>query len=907
MSISNFLFAGVVIYLVLSAIWSIIFKRKVIIRLICALVAMATALVGTFVFKATLDDHAKLIDVISRIPGTEKLLQTLNSLTEASEPLANAVTSFLSAAAAPTLFFSIFTIALSLSFVLRAILSLVLLILGVKRKPGIISKGVFGLAYGLIVLFCMLVPITAYMDVAEEAMPYVDATLQAATGESNELAQKRVEEFNDSAVVKIHGALGGSLINKSLTSITFNADGQKVKTNLAAEIGPMLKLTSTVTELAKVPMDQYTDNETAKIESIAASLPDSKLISVTVSEVIYISSDAWLNGESFIGIAKPSIGEDFDPMLDKTLEILHNDAKNINYLREDLTTVAKMVSKLFAYKSSQQSDGAANIDSDAVRELISGLLTELSKNERMRPIIPVVTNIGIKMLADTLGIPSSGDAAYNEMCEDIAKDLVKTAALPSDERIVSMKNTLQACFSSLGSGSIGDSETAIIASAVISYFNGKETVTASDVDAFLRELTANFDDIQSGTVPVSTPSAAAEAGLLLKKLWLIRSNTSLTPEQKAEQCAQAFASSDMTTSSGMSPALVDEFKNIIIADASGITPDDARMHLKTIAAITDSTHSAFGVTLQDILVDTSVFDDPDAVSNEELTNIISAVSDTFGKIVDLGGEENADISGICKTFGSLLDTFENSPNFYGEEKTKVLIEAILKSDTIKQSTGISSEEVNILLQSRNEKDISYSALMGTVSETAELFDSIKKGEEINEEKIKDLMDSLANEGAGAVIADTVTEERLKEIGFSDNGIEGSVAGAAQLLSNVFKGISAIPDPTERSKEADAVKHLINIALDSNKNVDPDANAFGDEQSRFGCTAEEMLDTILESTVLTDALDKSELTSNPFGLKLTESDRSALSSVLQDRLDAAETQEREHTVEKLACLLGIALV
>ena len=792
-----------------------------------------------------------------------------------------------------------------------------------KKKSGKIYMGaIYGFAYGIVILFCILVPFSAYLEIAEDALPATKG-MEFMDEQTYSTLEKPVTELNSSFVFKLHRTLGGKLATNSLTKINLTIGDEKINTTLAPELSSILKFSNDAIALAKTPMNRYTETHTAALSSLASSLPESKLLSVTASEFIFLATDAWNRGETFMMIPKPSINKDFDPVIDKCFIILNADAKNLDYLCEDINTLADI---LFNIVSSNALSGETGLASALTAEgLVRDLLTEINENERMRSLIPIVTNIGLKMVAEKLGIPENGTEAFKTLTEDISAELVYVIEGGSSLEIRAqyMENTITESLEKLNVSTVSDTETIIIAMALASNFRSTASATPENVAEFLNALaTSTLSDSDSevgsapviasgsyGTLPLLSSNSAAfatEVGALLYEICETQNNSSLTPEQKAERISQLILASTLNTDDYNTYLHIQN--NVLpklTEDALNRTGQDAKNSLNTVIGLGDAKeHASFNVTVENLLVDTRVFDDSNAVPEEEMQGIIDAIANIFENSATLinGDIVEGDIDTICVSLGRILDSLNVSDSFYGEEKTEKLLSAILKSDVMKKKTGISSTDIDTMIRKRNENSITYVALMTSVSKTTVILDTVTNGGEITDTQVSDLITSLTTENSGEVIATVITENRLKQTGFASETNSGNAEASASLLRDVFTNVSNVTDETEHEAEVGAVKQLIEIAVDAKNNTDTTKNAFG-EQGRLGCTAGEIIDNLLTSSSVCKALNESELVGNPFGIKLTLNDQIAFIADYNDRVGSAD-EETAQTLYNIAVFFGI---
>lgn len=889
MSFGNILLISVIAEIALSTLWGLIFKKKALIRLISISIVAALTFVITFSLKKFLTEPDALIKLMSKVPGLEDALAKVSEMIASSGELTHIIQVLLSAAAAPLLFLIVFSSLTALSYFLRFILSLIFF----RKKKGKIYRGaIYGFIYGVILMFCILVPVSAYIEVAETALPETKE-MDFMSEELYQKIEEPVSSINSSLAIRTHRSLGGKLISDSLTKINLTVGEEKITTTLAPELGHILRFANDAMALAKTPMAQYTEKETAALETLAEDLKNSKIASATASEIVYLATDAWCKGEAFMGIPKPSFNEDFNPLIDKMFEILHEDSRNVDYLCEDITTFAKMLSKILSVNLNGEQGIQNALTADG---LVRDILTEINKNERMRPLIPIVTNIGLKMIAESLGFPESATDAFNTLSSDISAELIKglTDMNSHEIRVNNMEAALCESLEKLNVTGISDTETRIIAMALVENFTDSASATPENVAAFLSSITSAASTSSSngnvsvsasgnyGTAPLSVAQNGVEPekiGALLAEICKVQSNTAFSPDEKVMKILQ------LTEAASLDPS---ELSSKVLADAENRTAADATASLNAVIGLNpDSTTSSYSATVELILVDTTVFDEPNAVSEAELEAIINSVSDVFETVMGLMGSDMTvdDIGKMFESLGGILTALEQSEGFYGKAKTEKLLEVLLKSSLCKEKIGVSAADVDAFLTKKSENNVGYTAIMTTVSKTTKVLDTVANGGQITDSQISELITSLTTEGSGEVIATVITEDRFKQMGFASDTNSGKAGAAASLISDVFTNVSNVTDETEHEAEVGAVKQLIEIAIDAKSNTDATKNAFG-EEGRLGCTAGELLDNVIASDSVCGAINSNTTESNPFGIKLTAEDQSALSSELNARISEA---------------------
>ncbi len=860
--------------LAISVLWAIVFKKHAVMRLVCVIIRAVIAFIGTLIAKSIILSSAK--DLVKIV---EQLLSKPEKAVTISEGLARTLLS-LTASASSVIIFTVLYFALAFVMYLVRLIAVIMLRKKTKsgKRPKLLVRALCGFAQGFILLTCLMVPVSTYMSIADKTLTATEsmnlekktddsstsqaggaeqpaqavttssiylktseeAAVQSAEQSSAETPKKSnntaktVSAINNSLAFNTHRALGGSLISNTLSSVDVKIGETTYKTNLNKEADGISEMISKFMLLTSKKFANYTDEDVAAIGSLGESLTKSKFFYSLVSEAIGEATEAWSKGETYLGIPKISIEPTLDPMIQKSFSILGQDSDNPDLLSEDLSTFSKVLAKLI--DGTRKTEGG-NIKNALLADgMVKDVLTTINTNARMRPLIPSVTNIGLSMISDSLGIEQDSQAAYDKFTEAIALQLVSSASLEAAERRTNMENTITSELKRFGVNDIGASETSIIAQSLIAYFD----------------------------------------------------SDGRTPAQATKEAVATFLSQTKSINESIS--------------------SDADANAKALAAIekltADENKTAFKYTKKSILIGEDAINA--SISEQETGLIIDVVAEVFSNIKNItsGGE-----SGIPKTvfdsLGMVLDKFAQTPTLYGPEKAEHFLKTVLYTGSVSEKSKISALDVDKMLDTRKTKNVSYTALMGTLYETANTFTSIGNGSALDASTAGALVDALTNEGSGAVISTVITPDKLAEHGFASKTEEQREQGAS-FLQSVFTNISEQQDQAQRDKEAAAVKSVIDIIGDTNKKDVPEgSNAFG-EGGRLDCTADEFVNTMLASSSITKSLADNTL-DNPFGVKLSDADKTATATSIKTKRDAAGTTEEEKAaLNSLANLLGVTL-
>jgi len=189
--------------------------------------------------------------------------------------------------------------------------------------------------------------------------------------------------------------------------------------------------------------------------------------------------------------------------------------------------------------------------------------------------------------------------------------------------------------------------------------------------------------------------------------------------------------------------------------------------------------------------------------------------------------------------------------------------------------------------------------------------------EESKEALKYMITEMTPETA-ETLKSTVNEDVLKDFGMS----EEEAGTISNTISSVIDSMSsATSDMSEEQleKEAEAVSTLVTVMKDASSTTSSSTaeNIFGGEgeDSKTGMTADSLLETVVSSQVVTDAIvnaskgEDNEKVEDPFGVadSMTESDKSAAENAIKDYYQSNSTGNVEDDAalqEKLDAVANI---
>ena len=929
----NLLFYSIlIVYCLIGMAWGLwrgLMKSRI--RGITILASAVLAVVATLVLKSKLAtiNVQELLNLIATNTGAD--MSTVNEFLTISPSLGNILLSSAGSILAPLLMLVIFLVLWALTGIAYFIVSLCLRRsfkqLNAESKFRKTRTMVLSVVQCLIVIAVFMVPIASYAELVQPVAAELTQgdILDAETKQIvSDLNDNNIKPINESSPVKVFRALGGRALCHSMTDFEVNG----IKVHLEEEIGSLASFASKIVSLSSTKIENYGPQQADVIDSLADSFEGSALLPTIAGEVIHSATGAWIRGEKFLGTDCPDLGDAIDPVFVRLLTIVHGDALNTVYLKEDIHTVADFIGVLAAHEIfSSLSDTDQLLTTLGSDGVVKELVTHLGTNERMKTLIPEITNMGMRAIATTLGIPDSVENVYDNFLGDVADVLNSTQNLPTAERIEAISEELESAFDNAGVAI--DSEIIVgYTNALLNDLGGETTVTPEYIsDFFTMYAIATADDAQDDpdTVALSIPLTGEDYGFTCpayvgKSIDVLLTTTGASTLAKVckqlveieETDPEAFAVAASAVFEAEFTALMETTGNVeaevIMVSIRTITvtaPVSSSVVENTAALQSAQEMKTTVVTLQDLLVD------PDEAAANITVETLTAEADAIGAIFDsaislkdtVGSGEINDLTQVAGAVGGILDSLSGSSSF-GSDKTATLFTAVMQSETVRETADLKLSEATTLAGKATEGDPDYTKTMNAVATGVNIANSIGKDEMASEEEIRELLNNMTPQTA-AMLQTYVTPERMTGYGVP----EQNSAVSAELLGNMFEYMSH--DLPDYEAEAKAISHMLNIAT---------AASESSEEKLFGGKlpeATELVDIIMASdavcnsltTTLTDGTAVTRF--DPFGVaeqipEGSEDEAEVLDALYAYRAANPQSAQTDLRLQALAALFGARL-
>lgn len=232
----------------------------------------------------------------------------LEELAEALPSFEQALPAIVRIAAAPGMYLIVFI----LVYALLAVAAWLICRAIEKKKPeGVKNSKPIGAVVGAVLGFVLIIgcfaPIASYASVMPATLEALEAVENVLSGNEEQTIVSDVanaQKLADTPILKVVRALGGDLTVDAVTAVKINGE----KTNFSTEAGTLGVLGKSANAFVGAAIVDYTDEQGKAIEEFATVVEPTVLARVLGAESLSAVSRAWLNGETFLGIAQPDKG-----------------------------------------------------------------------------------------------------------------------------------------------------------------------------------------------------------------------------------------------------------------------------------------------------------------------------------------------------------------------------------------------------------------------------------------------------------------------------------------------------------------------------------------------------------------------------------------------------------------------
>ena len=782
----------------------------------------------------------------------------------------------------------------------------------IKRKPFLSDKkfdplgALCGALCSFVVYVVLLVPMVGTVTVANNAVALLGNAEDETTQMVCEISNAAAENFGAKTV----RVLGGDLLYNGLT--TYRVNGESV--SLQKEMNFVGAVGKAVINISD---EEVSSKDSAdSLREVPDAFEKSTMIPVLLSELLSAASDDWSQGKEFCGIKAPSLGESFDPVVQDLMFIMKDSDRDT--ISADVRTIVNTLALFIendALESMKSDNGVMVMLKNET--LISGVMLEILENERLSPLVNSITNMGISLLAEQLGLAPSAEAMYEGFVGDMADEYQNIVAqnLGSGETVEALSKSVDDIFDNYGIA-ISDGVSKCIAADMM---KGLSSGDISEIEKFFASASDSSNNMAIGNyygvTYLSTAKSDSDSSKATSTLESIlgRVTADTTREQLKTIIEEELARGMSGVTEGSFAALAEQMSASMYQDIK-----DGKLKYKaTFNSADEFAKNSVKLTRDDLKMDITTVSD----KAKEADSVAKMFGTVFTVVDNLEGE--ASIGSIVESFGPVLDAASGC-EMVGSEGAANLLTAVLQSNTVRDNVGFTVTQATDIATSINENSAkegeSYTTLMKSLGNTVTVIEKTSKEGEDATESINELIKDMTPASA-EVLKTLSTPETMKNYGVP----EASAAPVSEMLADLFGNMAHAKEQgmsdEQYAKESAAIRDLLNLAMSAGKSDGKDI--FG-EDSATGVTADEYINRANESTIIKKTVVNAAYVdggdtpkSDPLntGKQLSDSEKAEFVSTLDAKWkeqlnksnDAAANAEYQKVLSSIAILVNVDVV
>ncbi len=791
------------------------------------------------------------------------------------EALGEAITYYVAMIAAPFVFMLLYSV---VSIIVSIIVGIVIKFIPPHKKPKAVihrlgGMGV-GILCGLLVSAILLTPVVGVIDLVITVGESGALASEEETGEGELDIEALLAEASEDDIYALYSA-GCGWVFDALASASFDGERIYLKDDIAVIISVIGKLGAISGDA-----EDFSEEQINSLDAVFDEIDRAPLLRHTMAGFISTMASNWLEGKSFLGTERIEAGELLNPIIDTILGVLAQ--TNKDYVIEDMKTLTGILGVFAKHDMFANSgDFESMLDILGGEGVIAELLDVATQNERMSVISDQITQLSIRALASTIGIPSNADERYNLLMSDIALVLNDSAHMSADERAAYVEKNVAAALDEYGI-SVGGQASKDITTSIISDLGNTSDLDGKDVSEFF---------IIYAVASVSAPTGGAALGF---------------DKLSGEGSAMNFeVNADGTVS--FNGVVLENYDAASYGDSAAYTAGKNHVSFDDASTLysAKSMRSSI-ITLDDLLACIKAYGDCNDkdVAADDIAKMIQEAVKLADK--DFDGMDKAE---ILEEMAGLLDIMKNAEVF--SEVTPQILKAIFQTDVIRDAFNHDINEINTLADHLNENanKNSYADATSTISVGLGAFDTINDPNATKEEKneaTKELMNNMTPENAEFLSKLTTPSMMLEYVNEDEEKAKSVSESVTHLFNNMadYKEKNPSASDEQVKKEADAVNAVLHLAIEGSHSDKGHLFTTEDEAGKADVTAYEYVELIVESDVVSNTVSQTLADNpdgNPFGATPSEEDAAQLSGALVDYYNNNKTEsegENAALAEKL---------
>jgi len=250
--------------------------------------------------------------------------------------------------------------------------------------------------------------------------------------------------ITDGPVTHVVSTLGAPLF-QWMTTGSVEYEGEKITVSLTEDVPAIADSVSVLAEASQGVGDgDVTSKDKKALETALEDFMEFDIIACIMADSVGYVSELWLEGESFMGVRSPDMGEMLQPVYNTSLQVMAD--SDMESLRKDVLTVADVMTDLIAAGVTGGDDYEGMMFALAEDDLLDQLVTKLEKNKHMAPVALEIKNLSVRLVAASMGDLLKDTDQYDPLMDDVANEMTKALQMSGEMRKMYIEQQIGTAF-----------------------------------------------------------------------------------------------------------------------------------------------------------------------------------------------------------------------------------------------------------------------------------------------------------------------------------------------------------------------------------------------------------------------------------------------------------------------------
>ncbi len=230
--------------------------------------------------------------------------------------------------------------------------------------------------------------------------------------------------------------------------------------------------------------DQATEEQKEILRGLGDRIDDSEFTRLLAADFLNSAANAWLEGESFLKISRPNLGDVLNPLMDKALLVCAEATPDC--VGRDITTVLNIYLIAVEHgltKNPDRDDLMAALEDGGVLDLI---YAELLKNPCMAHLAGELSNTALRIMAEAIDWADFSSDVYRDLMDNLSEAMNLVNGMEGAtfaEQVESMTRYTMHYAEQYGV-ELPEGMAKMAASAMVEQLAGNEKLTADHLEKF---------------------------------------------------------------------------------------------------------------------------------------------------------------------------------------------------------------------------------------------------------------------------------------------------------------------------------------------------------------------------------------------------------------------------------------